>query len=506
MQSVFEQTWQEFEYIIIDGGSTDGSKEYLEEHNESLDYWVSEPDKGIYNAMNKGIKAASGEYLLFLNSGDELHNPGVLQENIGLIHTEDLIYFDINLVFSDRTVIHRYPGKLNYEVFRKGAIGHPTTFIRRQLFSAVGLYDESLKIVSDWKFFFLASVKYNCSRRKIDKTLSTFYMDGVSSTQIDLVRKERRFVIKNNFEYEEKIFLLKRSFLREKNHLSLKFKIFLRPLKRIVSTSFDLPKRKWRYISREVFIKAKVYYFRIFKRSLTVNKNDIRTFPIIIISYNQLFYLEKLINTLKNWGYRNIIIIDNASTYQPLLKYLKKIEDEVTIYRLKRNYGHRVFWHKKEFFLLYGQNYYVVTDPDVVPVDSCPEDFLEYFKRLLEKNSDVTKVGFSLKLDDIPLSNPHKSKIIGWEKKFWQNINEDGNYRAEIDTTFALYRPKFYPKERNEFFRAIRTKSPYLARHGGWYIDVKALTEEQKNYIESANNSSSWLINKKGDLKNSQYK
>jgi glycosyltransferase involved in cell wall biosynthesis len=72
VESVVNQTWQEFEYIVIDGGSTDGSADFIESQSETIDYWVSEPDKGIYNAMNKGIAKASGEYLLFLNSGDHL--------------------------------------------------------------------------------------------------------------------------------------------------------------------------------------------------------------------------------------------------------------------------------------------------------------------------------------------------------------------------------------------------------------------------------------------------
>ena len=72
VESVINQTSKEFEYIVIDGGSNDGSGAYIESKSEHIDYWVSEPDKGIYNAMNKGIAKASGEYLLFLNSGDHL--------------------------------------------------------------------------------------------------------------------------------------------------------------------------------------------------------------------------------------------------------------------------------------------------------------------------------------------------------------------------------------------------------------------------------------------------
>ena len=95
VESVLNQTWQEFEYIVIDGGSNDGSAEYIESQSEHIDYWVSEPDKGIYNAMNKGIAKARGEYLLFLNSGDHLYSAKVLEENYGKIADFDLIYFNL---------------------------------------------------------------------------------------------------------------------------------------------------------------------------------------------------------------------------------------------------------------------------------------------------------------------------------------------------------------------------------------------------------------------------
>lgn len=80
IDSVIAQTYKDFEWIIIDGGSTDGSKELIEKYTNYIKYWVSEPDKGIYNAMNKGIKVAEGEYLQFLNSGDSLFSNSVLSD------------------------------------------------------------------------------------------------------------------------------------------------------------------------------------------------------------------------------------------------------------------------------------------------------------------------------------------------------------------------------------------------------------------------------------------
>src|SRR5690606_3965772 len=95
MASVFNQTYQNFEYLIIDGGSSDGSKEYIEANADKISYWVSEPDKGIYNGMNKGIKKARGEYLLFLNSGDHFVEQKVLEDNHHFLNDSPIIYFDV---------------------------------------------------------------------------------------------------------------------------------------------------------------------------------------------------------------------------------------------------------------------------------------------------------------------------------------------------------------------------------------------------------------------------
>lgn len=199
VESVVNQTWQEFEYIVIDGGSTDGSAAYIESKSERIDYWISEPDKGIYNAMNKGIAKATGEYLLFLNSGDELYDLEVLSKNHTVVHTEDFVYFDVFLVFTNETKIHQYPESLNFESFMTGSLGHPTTFIKRDLFCRIGNYDESLKIVSDWKFFMIAILKYSCTSRKVNTVLAKFYMDGISFNNEAEVQIERQIVLKECF-------------------------------------------------------------------------------------------------------------------------------------------------------------------------------------------------------------------------------------------------------------------------------------------------------------------
>lgn len=199
VKSVSDQTYRAFEYIVIDGNSADGSRDVIEKYSDKISHWVSEPDSGIYNAMNKGIQRASGEYLLFLNSGDTFYTDDVLEKVNKNVSGHDLVLFDIELIFADRRKTHIYPSLLTFKTFYDGAIGHPTTFIRRALFERVGLYDESLKIVSDWKFFLEAVCRYNCSYIKIDAVLSTFYMDGVSMTNASKNIAERQAVLSELF-------------------------------------------------------------------------------------------------------------------------------------------------------------------------------------------------------------------------------------------------------------------------------------------------------------------
>lgn len=204
--------------------------------------------------------------------------------------------------------------------------------------------------------------------------------------------------------------------------------------------------------------------------------------------------------------YTNIVIIDNNSSYQPLLDYLESLETSkvITIYRLKENFGHMVFWKNKELFNKYSKGYYVVTDADINPDENCPSDFILHFRNTLNHNSTITKVGFSLRVDDIPETNTNKAHILNWESQYWQKTDNNGNYIALTDTTFALYRPK-YEYDRSTFFYAIRTKEPYIASHGGWYIDNKNLNEEQLYYFKNCNESSSWRIDEKGNLRNTSY-
>jgi glycosyltransferase involved in cell wall biosynthesis len=201
LESVTGQSYSNFEYIVIDGGSTDGSKELLEKYADKISYWVSEPDRGIYHAMNKGIEKASGEYLLFMNSGDLFYGNEVLRENIDAIKNVDLIYFDTLIIDENKEYVKVFRSDLSIDYLFNDTIPHQGTFIKKTLFQIVGLYDESLRIVSDWKFFLLALIKYNCSYKKIEKILSIYYLGGMSSKKENqsLNNSERNLVLATEF-------------------------------------------------------------------------------------------------------------------------------------------------------------------------------------------------------------------------------------------------------------------------------------------------------------------
>lgn len=199
IRSVAGQTSREYEYIVIDGGSDDGSKEIIIEHKDQMSYWCSEKDSGIYNAMNKGILKAKGDYLLFLNSGDCLHHPTVLEEVSALLSGEDIIYGDLLYVGNgSAATAYTYPEVLNIDYFLEHSLGHPASFIRRELFKDC-LYNESLKIVSDWEFFVRKIVLEEVSYKHIATTITDFDMGGISTRLVDVCNEERMQVLKRLF-------------------------------------------------------------------------------------------------------------------------------------------------------------------------------------------------------------------------------------------------------------------------------------------------------------------
>ena len=200
--SVVCQTWTDYEWIVIDGGSTDGSREFIEEHQDKFAYWCSEPDKGVYNAMNKGIAKAQGEYLNFMNSGDRYHSRSVLAEVFSSNHMEDILYGDCNFISSNGSRVFHYPKDLTLHYFLYRSLGHPASFIKTTLLKGCG-YRENFKIVSDW-YQFVQWFREGKTFSHIDITLADFDTTGISSANKELLRKEREDLYEELFGPENR--------------------------------------------------------------------------------------------------------------------------------------------------------------------------------------------------------------------------------------------------------------------------------------------------------------
>ena len=201
------QTFKEFEYVVVDGASSDGSIEIIKQYEHCFAHlkWVSEPDIGIYNAMNKGLRMASGDYIQILNSGDclaaenvtermlaaleESGNPSILYGNMIKCFTDGNRLIDKSFARQEITLLGMYTGTLN----------HNPAYIRRDLFDKFGYYDEGLKIVSDWKWFLQAIVLGSEKPQYTDIDVTLFDMSGISETNKELDRAERKLVLEQLF-------------------------------------------------------------------------------------------------------------------------------------------------------------------------------------------------------------------------------------------------------------------------------------------------------------------
>ncbi len=200
IRSVEAQSVKDFEWIVVDGGSTDGSRELIEDHQASFSCWVSEPDKGIYNAMNKGIKMSSGEYLLFLNSGDLFHDERVVESIIPSLYGSDFIAGDALLVDEKNQCVGKKeaPDVISKFYLMEMSLCHQSTFIKSILLKERP-YNEALKIVSDWEQFFFQLIVNGRTYRRVPLIVADYLIGGISETNKYSLLNERKAIINHYF-------------------------------------------------------------------------------------------------------------------------------------------------------------------------------------------------------------------------------------------------------------------------------------------------------------------
>lgn len=199
IESVINQTFQDFEYIVIDGGSTDGSKDAIQGFSDHIDYWVSEPDTGIYNAMNKGIARATGEYCLFLNSGDSLID-NALSDQLFESRCEDILYFPCCMAYSSgKCVLKKYPNPISASFLFRDSLNHQSTLIKTSTLIHLDGYNEGIPLLADFDFWIRSILLENASTCYQDIAITKYDMHGRTSAWTPDLEKIRTDILRTYF-------------------------------------------------------------------------------------------------------------------------------------------------------------------------------------------------------------------------------------------------------------------------------------------------------------------
>lgn len=204
IQSVFSQTFTDFEFIIIDGGSTTGDLEILKKNESKINFWISEKDNGVYHAMNKGIAKANGEYLIFMNSGDLFFDENVLKiVNQNLSNNFEIYYGNTMLIKEKTSYIEIPPVEINFSFLFYKYINHQSTFVKRSLFEKLFMFNEHYKITSDWEFLIVAICKMNVPYKYIDYTICNYNCFGMSSNKniVETINEEKLKTLQIHFPH-----------------------------------------------------------------------------------------------------------------------------------------------------------------------------------------------------------------------------------------------------------------------------------------------------------------
>ena len=475
IESILSQTFKDYEFLILDDCPLYSVEKIVKSYDDKRIFYAKNfRNLGISATRNKLIDMAKGEYLAVMDH-DDIAMTERFEKQVKFLD----LHPDVGVVGS---WYERFPHKkikkmyiINSQIERdlmyNCSILHPSAMIRKSVLIENNIrYEAEFSPAEDYRLWtrLIGKTKFANIPEVLQK-----YRDHENNTSKNQAEKMR--------ECSEKI----RKIL-EKEHqnffssdaITEKYKIL----------GIPVIKRKYK---GECIIDKYCGFIRI-KRVKPIMTFDATNLPVYIINFNRLSYLKKMIAMLEKYGLRNIHIIDNVSIYPPMVEYLKNTPYKV--HYMDKNYGHMVFFIADEFKDVRENEYYVLTDPDVIAVDECPSDFMDYFYFILQRFPKFNKVGFSLKTDDISGSAEAKELMIKWETQFYKkrlNIFKPYLYDSALDTTFAMYRPQKDWKNK-DFYKAIRIGYPYEARHLPWYKDLRNLSEEDKFYNQYDCGSGNW--------------
>lgn len=222
MQSIVRQSYPNIEYIIVDGASTDGTQEIIKKCKQFVNHWISEPDKGIYDAMNKGLKMATGDFVIFMNCGDHFHELNTLEKMMHHYAEDvDLLYGDIVMVDENKKVLgvrsdittQKVPDNLNWKSFQKGqVVCHQAFLLRRSLAPKYILGNLCADI--DWMIEGLKNARRTVNTKLV---VAEFLMGGTSHIHYRTAMKDRYQVLRKHYGYLPNLY----------NHIAIGMRAFI---------------------------------------------------------------------------------------------------------------------------------------------------------------------------------------------------------------------------------------------------------------------------------------
>lgn len=207
IQSVLSQTYSQIEYIVVDGASTDGTLERLHSYDAAITKLISEPDTGLYNAMNKALDLVEGDIVVFMNAGDMFTSANVVEQMAAVFrkHPEVMIaYGDYIARYTDRDVPIKQPGQLNKWQLWLRAVCHQTVFARREAFEQAGKFDESLDICADWDWLLRCVVLHSMPTHHVPLDVCIFQMGGFCSNR-SVMEQNKRVMRQRYYSFHERI-------------------------------------------------------------------------------------------------------------------------------------------------------------------------------------------------------------------------------------------------------------------------------------------------------------
>ncbi|UWF59414.1 glycosyltransferase [Brucella sp. 2716] len=493
LESILKQAFTKFELIIVDDQSTDRTLNIIAGYKDRRIRIISGSGAGISAALNEAVRQARGEYIARMDA-DDIADPSRLGKQVSFLDDNPEIGVCGTLFqeFGDGDAIHNHMENVRYGDLLMGCyIGHPTAMFRRELFIENQLfYNEDMRFSEDYELWSRAIRVTGLAN--IPEILLKYRRHGKSAS---IAHKEAMHQLDIAIKTDMIEYLVGKLHPNDRKILTCLLKgDIVDAAVRMDFVSRVLADIKYPNLCKPLELLSVFHQINPFSRAelFTLGGEIIRDIPIFIISYNNLTYVKSIVNYLESIGINNIHIIDNASTYPPLSDYLD--ESQHRVHHMGKNYKHMVLFDSKKFKNIIDNEYFILTDPDVLPVEQCPSDFILFFLDILLRNPQKNKVGFSLKIDDIPEHYDLKGNVTEWESRFYDKASSVGGvpvYDAPIDTTFALYRPR---KEWRtaDFYSAIRTGAPYAARHLPWYRDLNKLSDEELFYRSRDEGSSNW--------------